>query len=110
MKAYLQTMIATLLARGMSQREIARRTGVDRKTIRSYAAVYAAAAAVGANSPGVATGSETPAPQIPPPWPPVPIRRQAPRQRRRSRHLAPRRRANRTGCGSRRNSNSAATR
>ncbi len=34
----------------MSQREIERRTGVDRKTIRRYAAA--------ANSPGVATGSE----------------------------------------------------
>ncbi len=66
MKAYLRTMVETLLARGTSTREIARRTGVDRKTIRSYAAVYAAAA----NSPGVATGSATPTNQIPPPRPP----------------------------------------
>ena len=66
MKAHLRMMIETLLARGTSTREIARRTGVDRKTIRSYAAVYAAAA----NSPGVATGSETSANQIPPPRPP----------------------------------------
>jgi len=59
-------MIETLLARGTSTREIARRTGVDRKTIRSYAGVYAAAA----NSPGVATGSPPAAIQIPPPRPP----------------------------------------
>jgi transposase len=68
LKAYLRQMIETLLARGTSTREIARRTGVDRKTIRSYAGVYAAAA----NSPGVATGSAPPANQIPPPRPPGP--------------------------------------
>ena len=49
LKPHLRITIETLLQSGTSQHEIARRTGVDRKTIRRYAA--------GANSPGVATGS-----------------------------------------------------
>lgn len=62
LKAHLRITIETLLAKGTSQREIERRTGVDRKTIRRYAA----------NSPGVATGSEgEPAPDTPP-RPPAP--------------------------------------
>ena len=44
LKAHLRITIATLLASGTSQREIEKRTGVDRKTIRRYARV--------ANSPG----------------------------------------------------------
>jgi len=62
LKAHLRITIATLLANGASQREIERRTGVDRKTIRRYAA----------NSPGVATGSDGAIGQIPPPRPPAP--------------------------------------
>jgi transposase len=42
--------LETLLKRGVSHREIERRTGIDRKTIRRYAA--------SANSSGVATGSD----------------------------------------------------
>ncbi len=60
LKSHLQITIATLLAHGTSQREIARRTGVDRKTIRRYAQT--------ANSP-MATGSVAVAGQIPPPRP-----------------------------------------
>jgi hypothetical protein len=60
LKPYLRITIETLLKSGTPQREIARRTGVDRKTIRSYAAALA-------NSPGVATGSEAVEGQIPPP-------------------------------------------
>ena len=37
LKSHLRITIATLLERGASQHEIARRTGVDRKTIRRYA-------------------------------------------------------------------------
>lgn len=48
MKPHLRITIETLLTSGTSQHEIARRTGVDRKTIRRYAAR--------ANSPRVATG------------------------------------------------------
>ncbi len=65
MKAHLRITIATLLANGASHREIKRRTGVDRKTIRRYAAARA-------DSPGVATGAEAGADQNPPPRPPAP--------------------------------------
>lgn len=62
MKAHLRITVQTLLANGASQREVERRTGVDRKTIRRYAA----------NSPGVATGSWVDLEQTPPPRPPAP--------------------------------------
>jgi transposase len=62
LKAHLRTTIETLLKRGASHREIERRTGVDRKTIRRYAR--------SANSPTLATGSEASAAQTPPPRPP----------------------------------------
>ena len=64
MKAHLRTTIETLLSCGASHREIKRRTGVDRKTIRRYA--------LASKSPGVATGSEGAAEQTPPPRPPAP--------------------------------------
>lgn len=64
MKSHLRISIETLLARGATQREIERFTGVDRKTIRRYQRLWA-------NSPGVATGSVDLAGQIPPPWPPA---------------------------------------
>lgn len=60
MKSHLRITIETLLANGMSQHEIARRTGVDRKTIRRYQS----------NSP-MATGSALDADQNPPPRPPA---------------------------------------
>jgi MmyB-like transcription regulator ligand binding domain len=81
---------------GASQREIERRTGVDRKTIRRYMRVSAAgdeASSVAAvlpetaNSPGVATGSQA---QIPPPWPPALPPKQA---RSAEQSMAPMRRA-----------------
>ncbi|MDE1957435.1 MAG: helix-turn-helix domain-containing protein, partial [Betaproteobacteria bacterium] len=65
LKPHLQTTIWTLLRKGSSQREIARLTGIDRKTIRAYAQRFAEGEA---NSPGVATGS---AEQTPPPRPPA---------------------------------------
>jgi len=64
LKPHLRISIQTLLDRGATQREIERFTGVDRKTIRRYQRV--------SNSPGVATGSEAAAGQIPPPRPPAP--------------------------------------
>jgi transposase len=64
LKPHLRITVETLLARGVSQREIARRTGVDRKTIRGYARGLS-------NSPGVATGSGGADPQTPPPRPPA---------------------------------------
>ena len=63
MKQHLRITVQTLLAKGASQREIERRTGVDRKTIRRYAGA--------ANSPGVATGSTVEPDQSPPPRPPA---------------------------------------
>ncbi len=63
LKLHLRIAIVTLLGGGASHREIERRTGVDRKTIRRVARE--------ANSPGVATGSEGPAGQTPPPRPPA---------------------------------------
>lgn len=65
MKPELLIAIQTLLKRGATQREIERFTGVDRKTIRRYQQL--------ANSPGVATGSEAPSEQIPPPRPPATV-------------------------------------
>lgn len=65
LKPHLQTTISTLLAKGATQREVERITGIDRKTIRSYQKGFAEEHA---NSPGVATGSVV---QIPPPWPPA---------------------------------------
>jgi hypothetical protein len=64
LKLHLRTTIQTLLERGATQREIARITGVDRKTIRDYQRL--------SNSSGVATGSGGLQAQIPPPWPPAP--------------------------------------
>ncbi|WP_288128689.1 IS21 family transposase [Thiomonas sp.] len=52
LKPHLQATIWTLLRKGSSQREIARVTGIDRKTIRAYVQRFAEAEA---NSPGVAT-------------------------------------------------------
>jgi transposase len=59
-------MVETLLHSGASHREIERRTGVDRKTIRRYAA-----AADAPNSSTPATGSVGPDGQTPPPRPPA---------------------------------------
>lgn len=74
MKDHLRVTVETLLARGETQREIARRTGVNRRTIRAIEAKCSRVAigsvsncstlATGSvsNSPGVATGS-APAPK-----------------------------------------------
>ena len=69
LKSHLRITIETLCGSGTPHREIARRTGVDRKTIRRYAT------RAKANSPGVATGSAPPTGteiQMPPPRPPGP--------------------------------------
>ena len=69
MKPNQRATVYTLLERGSTQREIARITGIDRKTVRSYQRRWEAERS---NSPGVATGSEPIASQIPPSWPPAP--------------------------------------
>ena len=68
LKPNQRATVITLLERSTPQREIARITGIDRKTIRSYHQRWLADIS---NSPGVATGSEAVATQIPPPWPPA---------------------------------------
>jgi transposase len=73
LKPHLRITVQTLLGNGASQREIERMTGVDRKTIRRIGREITGA---GANSPGVATGSEgresaDPGAQNPPPRPPA---------------------------------------
>ena len=60
MKSHLRITIETLLAKGVSQHDIARRTGVDRKTIRRYQS----------KSP-MATGSAVEDGENPPPRPPA---------------------------------------
>ena len=64
LKDHKRQAVETLASYRISQHEIHRRTGVDRKTIRRYAA--------GSKSPGVATGSGVDAPENPPPRPPAP--------------------------------------
>lgn len=68
LKPNQRATVITLLERNTPQREIARITGIDRKTIRSYHARWLLDPS---NSPGVATGSEAVATQILPPWPPA---------------------------------------
>jgi transposase len=78
LKPDLQTTIKTLLGKGMTQREIQRKTGIDRKTIRRYAQSFTlvrSQESEHSKSPtqqGVATGSEEPSLQNPPLRPPVP--------------------------------------
>ncbi len=69
MKPNQRATVYTLLERGTTQREIARITGIDRKTVRSYQRRWQAEQS---NSPGVATGPDTVAAQMPPPRPPAP--------------------------------------
>ena len=77
LKPNQRATVYTLLERNTPGREIARITGIDRKTVRSYRTRWLAEIS---NSPGVATGSNLAsntdagavATQIPPPWPPAP--------------------------------------
>lgn len=73
MKPHQKGAVVTLLQNEISQREIARKTGIDRKTVRKLALAMAAGNwGVEANSPTPATGSGGGLPQNPPPWPPAP--------------------------------------
>jgi transposase len=66
-----RSTVVTLLQNKVSQREINRKTGIDRKTIRKLVREMVAVEAPASNSP-MATGSPEAAVQIPPPWPPAP--------------------------------------
>ena len=71
LKPHQKNTVATLLQNNVSQHEICRKTGIDRKTIRKLGqAVAASLAGAEANSP-MATGAQGLAGQIPPPWPPA---------------------------------------
>lgn len=65
-----RSTVVTLLQNKVSQHEINRKTGIDRKTIRKLAQEMLAAQAPTSNSP-MATGSPEVAIQIPPPRPPA---------------------------------------
>lgn len=67
LKPHLQSTVFTLLERNKSQRQIQRLTGIDRKTIRRYQAMFESEKSASANSPMVTTGSETAVTQTPPP-------------------------------------------
>ena len=70
MKPNKRATVYTLLERDTPQREIARITGIDRKTVRTYQRRWLRERS---NSPGVATGSNAVAVQITPPWPPAQV-------------------------------------
>ncbi|MFA5939662.1 MAG: IS21 family transposase [Sinimarinibacterium sp.] len=73
LKDHLRITVETLLRSGTKQREIERRTGVDRKTIRRLAAKSPGVATGSeANSPTLATGFSGEADQTGPPRPPAP--------------------------------------
>ncbi len=63
--------VVTLLQNKVSQHQIKRKTGIDRKTIRKLAQEICAALAGASNSSTPATGSLGLADQIPPPRPPA---------------------------------------
>ena len=78
MKPHLKTTVKTLLEKGISQREIKRKIGVNRKTIRKYWQLYDLAGCEGSGHSkyptleGVATGSGFESGQNTPPRPPAP--------------------------------------
>ena len=67
LKPHLQSTVFTLLERNKSQRQIQRLTGIDRKTIRRYQAIFESQRDLAANSHEMTTGSEPASTQIPPP-------------------------------------------
>jgi transposase len=78
LKPHQKGAVVTLLQNEVSQHEISRKTGIDRKTVRKLALAMAAArSGEGSNSP-MATGSAGLPGQIPPPRPPAPGARSPP--------------------------------
>ena len=72
MTPYQKGTVLTLLQNEVSHREICRKTGIDRKTIRKLArTMVTLPVAAEPNSPTPATGSPSPPGQIPPPRPPA---------------------------------------
>ena len=81
LKPHLKSTVFTLISQGVSQREIHRLTGIDRKTIRFYAKSVPTEAAIGdsnSSTPATGSGAEAEA-QNPPPWPPAfPVEKASP--------------------------------
>jgi hypothetical protein len=78
LKPHQKGAVITLLENEVSQHEISRKTGIDRKTVRKLAhAMAAARSGEGSKSP-MATGSDGVPVQIPPPRPPAPGARSPP--------------------------------
>ena len=71
LKPHQKSTVVTLLHNGVSQREICRKTGIDRKTIRKLVQEKGAAAGGAPADSTMATGSAGVAVQTPPPWPPA---------------------------------------
>jgi transposase len=72
LKPHLQSTVFTLLERNKSQRQIQRLTGIDRKTVRRYQAIFESQKSGSANSSMVTAGSESAVTQSPPlPRPPA---------------------------------------
>ncbi len=78
MKPHQKGAVVTLLQNEVSQHEISRKTGIDRKTVRKLARAMAAARAGGGSNSPMATGSDGRPGQIPPPRPPAPGARSPP--------------------------------
>jgi len=82
LKPHRKSTVFTLISQDVSQREIHRLTGIDRKTIRFYAKMLPTEAAGGdSNSSTPATGPVG-APEVenPPPWPPAISRQMEPKR------------------------------
>ena len=72
LKPHQKSTVFTLLQNEVSQREISRKTGIDRKTIRRLALEMASPLSEAEpNSSTLATGSQAACEQIPPPRPPA---------------------------------------
>ena len=78
LKPHQKGAVITLLENAVSQHEISRKTGIDRKTVRKLALAMAAARVGGASNSPMATGTAGLPVQIPPPWPPAPGARSPP--------------------------------
>jgi transposase len=70
LKPNRQTTVITLIQNAVSQHEIHRKTGIDRKTIRKYATAAGYCPGGGISNSPMATGSSASGAQIPPPRPP----------------------------------------
>ena len=78
LKPHQKGAVITLLENEVSQHEISRKTGIDRKTVRKLARAMAVGRAGDGSNSSMATGSDGVLAQIPPPRPPAPGARSPP--------------------------------